>query len=177
MCRSTAVSEGLKRLEPVKLALDAASRRAADGVRSCASCDAHCCRIGCNSMRVSRLEAEVIARRLAEPDLAPLVPQILERARGEVRKRGLRPDRDTTYDCPLLSPEGRCLVHGPSQPAGCLTFRPVEDGGCDHDLPLFRKHENRILNANRTAWGRDEDPLPIPIALLKTLPPGSPRRP
>ncbi len=160
----------LARLAEVKAPLLEASDRAARELRSCAGCDAHCCRAGCNSMRVSRLEALALARRLSEPDLAPRVPEILRRAREEIRLRGLCADSDATYDCPLLSGEGRCLVHGPAQPSGCLTFRPVPDGGCDHDLRLFHRHYGKVERLDRRVFGRRSRPLPIPLALVNVLP-------
>jgi Fe-S-cluster containining protein len=157
----------LVELASVKRALVRASDRAAREVRSCEGCPAKCCRVGFNSMKITRIEAEALRRRLAKPDLAPLLPEILRRAEEEVRTRGLATDPDATYDCPLLSPEGRCLVHGPAQPAGCLTFRPVSDGGCDHDLPLFHRREPEIAKAERAAWGRLAPVLSIPEAIVR----------
>jgi len=163
------VESALVRLEAVKLDLKGPSDRAGREVRSCATCDARCCRVGFNSMLVSRIEARALARRLREPDLAPLVPGIAARARREVEVRGLARDRFAKYDCPLLTAEGRCLVHGPAQPAGCLTFRPVRDGGCDHDVGLFEEHESRIDRLEEEAFGDVADPRPIPVALLDAL--------
>jgi len=120
-------------------------------------------------MRVSRIEALALARRLREPDLAPQVPAILARARAEVERRGLTEAADATYDCPLLDHEDRCMVHGPAQPAGCMTFKPVSDGGCDHDLPLFHRHNANVEAAERKALGKRYTPLPIPLALVKVL--------
>jgi Fe-S-cluster containining protein len=159
----------MERLARIKEPLHASSRAASEAVRSCAGCDARCCKAGLNSMRVSRIEALALARRLGEPDLAPEIPAILERARAEVEKRGLSEESDTTYDCPLLDDENRCMVHGPAQPAGCMTFKPVDDGGCDHDLPLFHRHYKLVEAAERKALGKRYPALPIPLALLKVL--------
>jgi Fe-S-cluster containining protein len=161
------LDRALVQLAPVKRALVRASGRAAARVRSCDGCPAKCCRAGLNSMKITRIEAEALRRRLVGPDLAPLVPEILRRAEAEVARRGLKDGPSATYDCPLLSPTGRCLVHGPAQPAGCLTFRPVPDGGCDHDLPLFHRKEPEIARAERAAWGRLAPVLSIPEALLR----------
>lgn len=120
-------------------------------------------------MKVSRIEALALARRLAEPDLAPSVPGILRRAKREIEARRLDRDPDATYDCPLLSEEGRCLVHGPAQPSGCLTFVPVPDGGCDHDLGLFHRHHGAVEKAEKRALGKRYPPLSIPEALVKVL--------
>jgi len=120
-------------------------------------------------MRIYRIEAAALARRLREPDLAPRIPEILEKARAEIECRGLSDDPEATYDCPLLSEEGGCLVHGAAQPAGCLTFSPVEDGGCDHDLKLFYKKSPKIEAADRRAFGRVAEPIAIPLALLEVL--------
>lgn len=155
------------KLRPIKGVLLDASERAAREIRSCEDCDARCCKVGLNSMLVSRIEAAALARRLSEPDLATLLPEILEKARREVELRGLEDDDEATYDCPLLSPEGRCMVHGPAQPAGCLTFRPVSDGGCDHDFDLFHRENKKILAAEKKAFRKVGDPLPIPVALLR----------
>ena len=57
----------------------------------------------------------------------------------------------------------------PAQPAGCLTFRPVADGGCDHDLAGFDRALPRIEAAERMAFGRVEEPRPIPMAILRAL--------
>ncbi|MHC4469650.1 MAG: hypothetical protein ACYS99_01680, partial [Planctomycetota bacterium] len=104
---------GFERLDRAKLPLLQSSRAADRDIRSCAGCDAHCCKVGFNSMKVSRIEALALARRLGEPDLAERIPQILDRARAEVERRGLERNEDATYDCPLLDAEDRCLVHGP----------------------------------------------------------------
>jgi Fe-S-cluster containining protein len=165
----TPLDDGLVRLEPVKLDLVRASDRAGETVRDCATCDAHCCRVGFNSMLVSRIEAVAIARRLREPDLIDRVEEIRDRARREIDRRGLIGDPYAEFDCPLLDGEGRCLVHGPAQPAGCLTFMPVDDGGCDHDLEGFDRALPRIEAAERRAFGDVEEPRPIPIAILAAL--------
>jgi Fe-S-cluster containining protein len=169
MSKGDALARGLVELTRVKGAFVAASDRAARSVRSCADCDARCCKVGFNSMLVTGIEAAALARRLSEPDLAPLVPGILERARAEVERRALDREPGAKYDCPLLSGEGRCLVHGPAQPAGCLTYRPVPDGGCDHDLPVWHRHSPRIDRIERRVFGRGTEPRPIPVALLDVM--------
>jgi hypothetical protein len=163
------LERGLVHLAPAKLDLVAASDRAGETRRDCATCDAHCCRVGFNSMLVSRIEAAAMARRLREPDLVDRVEEIRDRARREIDRRGLVVDPFAKFDCPLLSEAGRCLVHGPAQPAGCLTFMPVADGGCDHDLEGFDRAQPRIEAAERKAFGSVEDPRPIPVALLRAL--------
>ena len=120
-------------------------------------------------MRVSRIEALALARRLGEADLAPRIQEIHARARAEVDRRGLDPDQDITYDCPLLGEDDRCLVHGPAQPAGCLTFKPIDGERCDHDLRLFHRHYPKIEAAEKRAIGKLFPALPIPLALLKVL--------
>lgn len=167
--KTSRVDAGLVTLSRVKGAFLAASDRASREVRDCATCDARCCKVGFNSMLVTRIEVEALARRLREPDLAPALPEILERARAEVRRRGLEKDPTAKYDCPLLDEAGRCLVHGEAQPGGCLTFRPVRDGGCDHDLPLWQKQEKLLHAAEKQAFGRRPHPVPIPVALLRAL--------
>ncbi|MEN8148978.1 MAG: hypothetical protein ABFS86_04095 [Planctomycetota bacterium] len=159
----------LVRLEPVKLSLVSGSDRAGEAHRDCATCDAHCCRVGFNSMLVSRIEAVAMARRLGEPDLAPRREEIRERARAEIEERGLADDPFVDYDCPLLEPDGKCLIHGPAQPAGCLTFQPVADGGCDHDLEAFDAVLPRIEAAEIEAFGDVDEVRPIPVALLRAL--------
>ncbi len=167
------LAKALVALRPVKGLLLAASERAVQEVRSCAGCDARCCRAGLNSMKVTRLEAEALARRLEQADLVPLLPEILARSRAEVAKRRLAEDPDATYDCPLLTADGRCLVHGPAQPAGCLSFRPVADGGCDHDRDLFARQEPAMARADRIAFGRVHPVESIPEALLRRFCPTS----
>jgi hypothetical protein len=167
--RPANLESGLIHLEPVKGSLVSASDRAGHRYRDCATCDAHCCRVGFNSMLVSRIEAVAIARRLLEPDLSGRIDEIRERARREVEVRGLLEDPDANYDCPLLGEDGRCLVHGTAQPAGCLTFVPVADGGCDHDLGKFAKALPRIEEAERRAYGDVSEPRPIPVAILEAL--------
>jgi hypothetical protein len=163
------IRKGLIHLGPAKERLVTGSDRASRDMRDCATCDAHCCKVGFNSMLVSRIEAHAIAERLREEDLADRIPAILRKARREVDRRGLRDDETANFDCPLLDEEGRCLVHGPAQPAGCLTFQPVSDGGCDHDLDAFDGALPRIEAAERKAFGRVADPEPIPVAILRVL--------
>ena len=167
MDRAEKIDLALEALARVKVAFVRKSESAENQVRSCAGCDAHCCKVGFNSMRVHRIEAEALLRRLQEDDLRPLIPGILEKAKSEVRERGLLEDEDANYNCPLLSDEGRCLVHGPAQPAGCLSFSPVGDGGCDHDFAFFRKKVKGIRAAEKKAYGRESEPLSIPVALLR----------
>jgi len=163
------LEQGLVHLAPAKLDLAGTSDRAGETVRDCATCDAHCCQVGFNSMLVSRIEAVAMARRLREPDLIDRIEEIRDRARREVDRRGLIEDPDANFDCPLLDGEGRCLVHGPAQPAGCLTFMPVGDGGCDHDLDGFERAQPRIEAAEKEAFGSVEEPRPIPVAILRAL--------
>ncbi len=167
MARPEKIDRALETLARVKVAFVCKSDSAQKQVRSCVGCDAHCCKVGFNSMRVHRIEAEALRRRLLEDDLRPLIPGILEKAKSEIREQGLSEDENASYNCPLLSDEGRCLVHGPAQPAGCLTFSPVDDGGCDHDFAFFAKHVKKIRAAERKAYGRESEPLPIPVALLR----------
>lgn len=163
------IRRGLIHLGPAKERLVTESDRASRDLRDCATCDAHCCKVGFNSMLVSRIEAHGIADRLREPDLADRIPGILRKARREVERRGLDEDDSAKFDCPLLDEAGRCLVHGPAQPVGCLTFQPVSDGGCDHDLDAFDRALPRIEAAERKAFGRVADPEPIPVALVQVL--------
>ena len=163
------LDKALEALARVKAAFVGKSDTAATNVRSCAGCDARCCKVGLNSMRVHRIEAEALKRRIEQEDLRAMIPTIVAKAKSEVRERGLEANSDATYTCPLLSDEGHCLVHGPAQPAGCLTFSPVDDGGCDHDLGFFGKHVKGISKAEKKAYGRESEPLPIPVALLRIL--------
>ena len=110
-----------------------------------------------------------MARRLREPDLAPRLEEIRSRARNEIDRRGLVEDPDADYDCPFNDPDGKCLIHGPAQPAGCLTFQPVADGGCEHDFDAFGEVLPAIEAAEREAYGSVEDMRPIPVALLRAL--------
>jgi len=172
------LERGLTHLTKTKLDLVGISDRAGESIRDCATCDAHCCKVGFNSMLVGRIEAVAIARRLREPDLIERIEKIRDRARREVDRRGLIEDPFVNFDCPLLDGEGRCLVHGPAQPAGCLTsaqpagcltFMPVDDGGCDHDLDGFDRALPGIEAAEHKAFGIIEDPRPIPVAILRAL--------
>jgi Fe-S-cluster containining protein len=163
------IAAGLKALGRVKERFVRRSDRAARTVRSCSTCDAHCCKVGFNSMKVHRIEAEALRRRLLEPDLAPLRPEILAKARREIEERGLTDDPDASYTCPLLSDDGQCLVHGPAQPAGCLSFSPVSDGGCDHDFEFFERQEEEIYAAGKLAYGKEQRPVSIPVALTRVL--------
>ncbi len=174
MDKAEKIDRALDALTRVKIAFVRKSDSTEKQVRSCLDCDAHCCQVGFNSMRVHRIEAEALRRRLQGDDLRSLIPAIIEKAKSEVRERGLLENEDANFNCPLLSDEGRCLVHGPAQPAGCLTFSPVADGGCDHDLAFFAKHVKGIRAAERKAYGRESEPLPIPVALLRVLRTGRP---
>ena len=172
--RMSKLESALQALVAVKARLVAMSDSADETVRSCAGCDAHCCKVGFNSMLLHRIEAEALRRRLNEADLAPLIPLIREKAMEQMGEHDLTHDKGASYTCPLLSDDGGCLVHGPAQPAGCLTFRPIDDGGCDHDLKFFEENLPEILSADRDAYGRESEPLSIPVALERVLRPGRP---
>lgn len=174
--RKPNLKRALASLAEVKARLVAKSNAAEETVRSCEGCDAHCCKVGFNSMLLHRIEAEALRRRLHEADLAPLIPLIREKAMEQMAEHDLLIDKRASYTCPLLSDDGRCLVHGPAQPMGCLTFRPVSDGGCDHDHEFFEENLPAVLAADRDGYGRESEPLSIPVALERVLRPGKPGR-
>lgn len=174
--RDARLNGALEKLASVKAGFVSNSDSADETVRTCAGCDAHCCKVGFNSMLLHRIEAEALRRRIQEPDLAPLIPLFIEKAKTEIQDHDLLIDKGASYTCPLLSDEGGCLVHGTAQPAGCLTFRPVGDGGCDQDREFFEKNLPGILAADRDAYGRESEPLSIPVALERVLRPEKPGR-
>jgi Fe-S-cluster containining protein len=163
----------LDRLEAIREAARASANTERAGAFSCRGCVAWCCRAPHNSMRATPLEAEAIVRELRRRG-----PEAVEAARRDcaraVERYGLdapvpedAPPR--AYTCPFLTAENLCGVHE-VKPLGCITFTPVDDGGCDQDGPLLEELLADLGEANDDALrGREWTDLPLPIAVLAAL--------
>jgi hypothetical protein len=122
-------------------------------------------------MLVTPIEAAAAFERIVtDPDLRGRREELAWRlAETAARIRSLRvgPDEEpATYDCPFLGEDNRCMVHGPGQPLGCITFIPVTEDGCDQEVEVFEDAFEE-LQAILRDWSGEEDRegTSLPIAV------------
>jgi Fe-S-cluster containining protein len=163
-------TEALRRLaglmESVMIATEA------ERARPCETCDARCCKSGRNGMLASPLEAEaVVERLLGDPALKDRLPELKKRvAAVAAALRNAPADGELpTYDCPFVE-DDRCLIHGTSEPLGCLTFMPLTVDACDHHIDVFEEAFEELMALNE-AWSGSMDPEgePMPVAVDRVL--------
>lgn len=118
------------------------------------------------NVRVTRLEAAAIGKRLAELP-AEVRGRVRRRAEEQIERHRLDETLDPTrtYACPLFEKGVGCLVHEAAKPLPCITHACYER---EADLPpdeLLDEREAQVAELNRKVYGRDEVPLPIPVAI------------
>ncbi|MGE3387983.1 MAG: hypothetical protein AB7K41_14730 [Bdellovibrionales bacterium] len=144
----------------------------------CRACVGECCTSRCNSMLITKVEAEDILSYLKRENLwndewtARLRACVREfRLDVELPSFGSRRNLRRTYTCPFYQagPRG-CLLSREAKPYGCLGFNAVVAGakglsdGCQSDQNLL---------AQQASLHSEQPPLkaPIPVAILDLLGP------
>ena len=138
--------------------------------KSCATCEtpgACCLDAHFVNVRITRLEAVAIRRRLS--DLAPERRDVVNlRINEAIKKYGLT-DREEasskTYACPLFEKGIGCLVHEYGKPLSCIAHACYER---KEDLPpdeLLTEREIEVDRLNERVYGRATQRLPLPIAI------------
>lgn len=123
------------------------------------------------NVRVTRLEARAISNSVNELP-AELREKVLSRARKAVKRYGLeKSDGELrTYACPLFEKGIGCLVHDTAKPLPCIAHACYDR---KEDLPpeeLLLERETEIAELNRRVYGKNELPVPIPLAVTRSGP-------
>ena len=123
------------------------------------------------NVRVTRIEARAIRERLRDLP-AELLKRVIERAEEAIDRYGLHHAVDVrgTYACPLFEKGVGCLVHDTAKPLPCIAHACYDR---KEDLPpeeLLLEWETEIAELNRRVYGKNELPLPIPIAMIRPGP-------
>ena len=124
------------------------------------------------NVRISRLEASAIRRRLDELD-GEVRRKVDARINESIKKYRLDEtgaSSNRTYSCPLFERSVGCLVHTKAKPLPCIAHACYESG---EDLPpdeLLAEAETAVASLNRRAYGKALPLQPIPVAIArKTL--------
>jgi hypothetical protein len=124
------------------------------------------------NVRISRLEAVRIGRSVEDLPAATR-RRVEERISEAIKLYGLEesgPGTIQTFACPLFEVGTGCLVHHSGKPVPCVMHGCYEDAP---DLPpdaLQDEAELAIARLNSRTYGRDEQLLPLPLALKRWLP-------
>ena len=123
------------------------------------------------NVRISRLEAVRIGRALDH--LPPSVRKhVWQRIADAIDLYGLIDAggrSEQTFACPLFEQGTGCLVHDSGKPVPCVMHACYEEAA---DLPpdsLQDEAELGIARLNDRVYGRQEQLLPIPVALRRWL--------
>lgn len=172
--RLLAESKGIERLHEIRSEFASAIRdRFEHRARPCSACEnpGICCRDEhFVNVRITRLEAAAIGRRLEELD-EPVRHEVYRRAEDAVEKYGLNATGDPslkTYACPLFEKGIGCLVHDSAKPVPCIAHACYES---DADLPpeeLLQEREFLVAELNRRVYGRESVPAAIPAAITRS---------
>ncbi len=171
--RFTSESNGIEYLRVVRSAFAGEVQSSFEPkAKPCSTCETPgiCCRDEhFVNVRVTRLEAAAISKRLDELDQKKR-DDVYFRSRSAVERYGLSgangPD-SKTYACPLFERGIGCLVHDSAKPLPCIAHACYENKA---DLPpdeLLESHQAKVGGLNRRVYGKDSLPIPIPIAILR----------
>lgn len=136
--------------------------------KSCSTCEtpgACCLDAHFVNVRITRLEAVAIGRRLESIDNADGIYRRIDNA---IEKYGLADAEDgfsKTYSCPLFEKGIGCLVHGDAKPLPCIAHACYEQR---EDLPpdeLLAEREIEVDNLNEKVYGSSARWLPLPVAI------------
>lgn len=140
--------------------------------RSCLTCEtpgACCLDAHFVNVRITRLEAAAIWRRLTELPIE-LRRKVEERSEVVVEKHGLdRSDESgaKTYPCPLFETGIGCLVHDHAKPLPCIAHACYDR---KEDLPpdeLLNAREIDVMALNERTYGNCSTAMPLPIAITQ----------
>ena len=148
--------------------------------KSCATCEAPgacCLDAHFVNVRITRLEAVAIGRRLEE---LPVVKRdsVYSRIDEAIKKYGLDTCSDSdsrTFACPLFETGTGCLVHDYGKPLPCIAHACYER---KEDLPpdeLLTEREIEVDRLNRSVYG-STTLLPLPVAISKLTQSSAARR-
>ena len=142
--------------------------------KSCATCEtpgACCLDAHFVNVRITRLEAVAISRRLDE--LSPEHRDIVHARINEVIKKYDLTDREDaslqTYACPLFEKGVGCLVHEYGKPLPCIAHACYER---KEDLPpseILAEQEIEVDKLNGRVYGKPTQWLPLPVAVKERL--------
>lgn len=123
------------------------------------------------NVRISRLEAETIARTVAELDPA-LRFRVEARTRDVaemLRVAGGGTESERTFACPLFEPVRGCLAHENAKPLACIAHACYER---PEDLPpdeLLSEAEEEVARLNERVYGNKALIKPIPTAVAERM--------
>ncbi len=168
-----AESKGIERLREVRSRfVETIRAKYEDKARPCSECmtpGIYCRDEHFVNVRITRLEAAAIRRRLAE--LGPgKLEQVELRAAAVVNKYGLDSADDPalkTYACPLFERGVGCLVHDAAKPLPCIAHACYENQA---DLPpdtLIDDGEKVIEALNRRVYREPPLSVPLPVAIAR----------
>ena len=142
--------------------------------KSCLTCEVKgscCLDAHFVNVHISRLEAVNMSRIIAKlPDA--LQQSVFRRIAETIETYGLGSRGNTysqTFACPLFEKGTGCLVHNEGKPAACTMHACYENAA---DLPpdnLQTAQELKIDDLNARTYGRQDQWLPLPLALQKTI--------
>lgn len=123
------------------------------------------------NVRVTRLEARAISKRIEELPLE-LRESVLTRASRTIDRYGLNNAGEElrTYACPLFEKGIGCLVHDTAKPLPCIAHACYERKEYLPPDELLIEREMQIAELNRRVYGKAEPPLPIPVAIVRREP-------
>ena len=139
---------------------------------SCGTCDtpgACCLDAHFVNVRITRIEAEAIARELSA--LSTIKRAAVEaRIDDSIERFGLRDGTGNTYACPLYERNSGCLVHDARvKPLPCMHHACYEKR---EDLPPDSLLENAELQAaviDRRTYGKPTVLTPLPLAVRAAM--------
>jgi hypothetical protein len=123
------------------------------------------------NVRISRLEAVAIGRKLNSLP-ADKYAAIVRRIDDAITNFRLDADSDAdqkTYACPLYERGSGCLVHDEGKPLPCIHHACYES---PDELPPDELHSDAELAVellNRRVYGRSLPMLPLPVAIKRLL--------
>jgi len=141
--------------------------------KSCLTCEtqgACCLDAHFVNVHISRLEAAAIKQELQKLSTEKQL-DVYRRIEDAIEKYGLSREGDTyaqTFACPLFEKGTGCLVHRVGKPVPCITHACYENAA---DLPpdgLQSEQEKRIDDLNTQTYGRQQQWLPLPVALSRS---------
>ncbi|MGH9948670.1 MAG: hypothetical protein ACRD6X_15945 [Pyrinomonadaceae bacterium] len=142
--------------------------------KSCETCEtpgACCLDVHFVNIRITRLEAATIAKRLGElpVESRDIVIQRIENSIEKFELLSDRPMENRFFACPLYEKGIGCLVHESGKPLPCIAHACYSKRG---DLPpdeLLIEREIEVEKLNAKVYGKAAVQLPLPVAIHNVL--------